>query len=196
VGGPASSGIQDLDRNAERARRLRERAAASLSRLTEEQLNWRTEPGSWSPGECVLHVNVSNRLFLDAIETRMQEARERGLLREGPFRYGWLERWFVRELEPPVRRSMRAPRIFRPQPRRAGASDIAELGRLLERAIAAMHAAKGVDLARVKVASPVSPLIRWQLGAAFHIVVAHTDRHLQQAERVMQNPAFPGGGRA
>jgi hypothetical protein len=196
VGRPASSRIQDLDRNAERARRLRERAVASLSRLTEEQLNWRTEPGSWSPGECVLHVNVSNRLFLDAIERRIQSARERGLLRDGPFRYGWLGRWFVRELEPPARRSMRAPRIFRPQPRRAGASDVAELGRLLERAIAAMHAAKGVDLARVRVPSPVTALIRWQLGTAFQIIVAHTDRHLQQAERVMQNPAFPRGGRA
>ncbi|MGQ0722275.1 MAG: DinB family protein [Candidatus Eiseniibacteriota bacterium] len=196
MGGAARGGIDDLDRNAERAARLRNGALTGLGRLTEEQLNWRTEPGSWSPGECVLHVNLSNRLFLDAIERRIQVARERGLLREGPFRYGWLDRWFVRELEPPVRRRVRAPRIFRPQPRRAGASDIAELGRLLQRAVAAMHAAKGVDLARVKVASPVSPLIRWQLGTAFQIIVAHSDRHLQQAERVMQNPAFPGGGRA
>jgi hypothetical protein len=196
VGGAVPGGIEGLDRNSERAARLRDRALASLGRLTEEQLNWRTAPGSWSPGECVLHVNVSNRLFLDAIEKRMQTARERGLLREGPFRYGWLDRWFVRELEPAARRRTKAPRIFRPEPRRAGASDVAELGRLLERAIAAMRAAKGIDLARVRVRSPVSPLIRWQLGTAFHIVVAHTDRHLQQAERVMQNPAFPGGGRA
>jgi hypothetical protein len=188
--------IHDLERNAERAAKLRERALARFGLLTEEQLNWRTAPGSWSPGECMLHVNQANRLFLEAMEKRIRAARERGLLRDGPFRYGWLERWFVREMEPPPRRHMQAPRIFRPQPRRAGASDVAELGRLLERAVALMRAAKGIDLAQVRVPSPVSPLIRWQLGAAFHIIVAHTDRHLQQAERVMQNPAFPGGGRA
>ena len=54
-----------------------------------------------------------------------------------------------------------------------------------------MESAKGIDLRRNKVTSPVSKLIRINLGDALLILVVHSQRHLQQIARVRAHPDFP-----
>ena len=49
-----------------------------------------------------------------------------------------------------------------------------------------MQRADGLDLARVKVASPISRLLRMSLGAMFAQAAAHGRRHLEQARRVRE----------
>jgi hypothetical protein len=51
--------------------------------------------------------------------------------------------------------------------------------------------AKGLDLVRVKVRSPISRFIRFSLGITLAQQAAHERRHLEQARRVRENPAFP-----
>ena len=51
--------------------------------------------------------------------------------------------------------------------------------------------ADGLDLARIRVSSPVAPWWRFSLGAAFAVLAAHERRHLWQARRVAMLPQFP-----
>ena len=51
--------------------------------------------------------------------------------------------------------------------------------------------ASGLDLARVKVRSPVVPLLRFRLGVIIALMAVHERRHLWQAERVLQAEGFP-----
>ena len=60
-----------------------------------------------------------------------------------------------------------------------------------ERFIAVCEAADGLDLARIKVRSPFLKLLRLPLGAFLDAMGLHAIRHVQQAERVTQHPAFP-----
>ncbi len=50
--------------------------------------------------------------------------------------------------------------------------------------------ADGLDLARVRVISPVSRCFRLPLGAYFAFVMAHDRRHLWQARQVRTLPGF------
>ncbi len=56
-----------------------------------------------------------------------------------------------------------------------------------------LRRADGLDLVRVKVASPVSPLLRLDLGGALAVQVAHERRHLEQARQVTLEQGFPDG---
>ena len=51
--------------------------------------------------------------------------------------------------------------------------------------------ADGLDLERIKVPSPVTNLIKYNLGMAFWIQTAHDRRHLWQAREVRNHPGFP-----
>jgi hypothetical protein len=46
--------------------------------------------------------------------------------------------------------------------------------------------AEGLDLARVKVKSPIAPVLRLSLAATFAQIAAHERRHIAQARRVRE----------
>jgi hypothetical protein len=51
--------------------------------------------------------------------------------------------------------------------------------------------AADVTWARVRLRSPVTSLIRLNLGDAFNITVVHEERHFGQIDRIMAMPGFP-----
>jgi hypothetical protein len=161
-----------------------------LRALTEEQLNWKPEPGRWSVGECVLHMVETNVGYSNNLEAKIRELRERGKLARGPFKYGWFSRWFVGMVEPPVKRRLPAPKTFAPVSRRASVDDVGALAASVDRIAGLNRAAAGLDL-RPKIGSPVSKLVRLEVGMALRLLGGHTLRHLLQAEAVMREPGFP-----
>ena len=111
----------------------------------------------------------------------------------GPFRYGPLVRWLLRSLEPPVRRRTRTPRRFYPPSGvvhdvRLVLEQFNDAGGKWEECI---QLANGLDLIRVKVRSPVVPLLRFPLGAQLAGQAAHERRHLWQAQQVKADLEFP-----
>jgi hypothetical protein len=171
----------------------RREAAALCAGLSRAQFNWRPEPHRWSIAECLLHLNVGAEVYTRLIEMATERGRTRGLLATGPFRYGFLSRWLLGSLEPPVRTRYKTPRMFYPAP---GVQHmIADVLRQFESAgrrwDECLRRANGLDLARVKVPSPVVPLLRFQLGPLFAGQAAHERRHLWQGMQVRAATGFP-----
>ena len=109
------------------------------------------------------------------------DARARGRTGTGPFTFGFLGGRFVRSLSGESKAKFRAPKTWLPEPQ---ADVLGRFGRL-QAGLADLAAEAGeLDLGRVTVASPVSPLVRLSLFEALNLVAAHEDRHLQQAARV------------
>lgn len=191
-GGACGSQRDELSVCREGFRANRERARALASGLASSRMLWKPGEGVWSIAECLLHLNITGRLYLAPIDRSIEDARRLGLTGEGPFRHGWLGNWFVRAVGPDVRARFPAPRIFRPPPPSGDTETILKeferLGRDLEQRLLG---ARGLHLARARVASPVMPLVRVSLGQAFAVVEAHERRHLAQAERVRASAAFP-----
>lgn len=166
--------------------------------LTPEQLWWRPDEDRWSVGECLDHLVRTGAAYLEALDEAVEEGRRRGRFAEGPYRPGMVGRWLPRFLDPPP--GLRVPAPPRIRPRRPGAERpgteggpgplpafLALRGRLAGR----LEAADGLDLRRVRVASPFVPLLRFDLGSAFRVVAAHERRHLWQARRVREAEGFP-----
>lgn len=159
--------------------------------LTDTQFNWRPSPGAWSIGECLAHLNVAGQFYLPRIDRRIREAREAGTVGEGPFRYGPLQRMLVRGVGPPARLKFKAPKIFTPMPEHLLSVIVPAFMNLQDQLAARLHAARGLHLRRIKIASPVSRLFRISLGQVFPFIAAHERRHLWQARRVRGDTNFP-----
>jgi hypothetical protein len=50
-----------------------------------------------------------------------------------------------------------------------------------------------LNLVKVKITSPLASFLKFRLGAAFGIVIAHDRRHLWQAQQVRHAEGFPEG---
>lgn len=177
----------------ERRRDYQAAAAEARERfgvLTEAQLAWRPEPGRWSVAECLDHLHVTGEEVLAQVEAAMARGRARGLVGAPPFRYGWLGPWFVRA-NSPSGRPVRTPGVFRPREGRPPVGALEDFLALQDELAAALERADGLDLARVKARSPVTPLLRLGIGSWFEVVAVHQRRHLAQARAVLEHPAFP-----
>jgi hypothetical protein len=171
-------------------------AAALIQDLDDERINWRPHSAVWSIAQCLDHLSAASRVYLAAMEEAVAAARRRGWKRRGPVRPGAPSRWFLRQLEPPPRRRMKAPRKIAPiaSTMRAGKAAVSEeFGRQQARVRSLLVAAADLDLNRARFANPFVPLVRFSLATGFLVIATHQRRHLLQAARLRQRPDFPCG---
>lgn len=155
------------------------------------QFNWRPGPDRWSVGQCLDHLNQTNGKLLPVLEQAIARGRQRNQTAAGPFRYGLFGRWFRDSMKPDFKKPLKSPRIYRPEVSRLDMAQVAdEFDHSLEALARIIGQAEGLDLVRIKAASPVSRFLQIPLGIWFESVVLHDDRHLQQARRVTAEPGF------
>ena len=167
-------------------------ADAIAGGLTEQQFNWRPGTGGWSVAQCIDHLNVSARVYLPKLDEGIANAIRQGMYGEGPFRYNALGRLFVWTQQPTTKMKYKAVKALQPSPARRKQDALAAFRAYQVQYVDRLRQGNGLDLARARVQSPVVSLLRLPLGSGFALVVAHEQRHLQQARNVIANPAFPG----
>lgn len=154
--------------------------------LSETQFNWRPLPGQWSIEECLAHLTMVGHVEVRAIEDAIDHGRARALTGTGPFEYPAIERYILRESAPPVRHEMTAPRRFQPLHGQPVTGVLPTFLHVQSQFIRQLERADGLDLRRVKVATPISRFLKMSLGMTFAQAAAHEQRHLAQARRVRE----------
>jgi hypothetical protein len=159
-------------------------AESLASHLNRRELYWRPAADSWSIGECLHHLAVTNGTYTRRIERVLAAARPQPA--RAPLTYGLFGNWFVRFMEPPVRRKVQAPAVFLPPPEDPDFDPLNAFHESQDRLLDLLVRAADYDLQKIKVRSPASKLIRFNLAAAFAILAAHERRHLWQARRALE----------
>ncbi|HWF07723.1 MAG TPA: DinB family protein [Bryobacteraceae bacterium] len=162
-----------LRANADRARKLSARAGA-------KQLTTRPRPEGWSAEECLAHLTMTTEGLLPMLRSALTNGRTRSVRSDGPFRMDMLGRMLVWALEPPPRFKAKAPPTL--QPRTSG-DEVAKFMASQERLLELVPELDGLALDRMKVPSPASPKLRYNVLSSLMVTVAHQRRHLWQAER-------------
>jgi DinB superfamily len=171
-----------------------DRWADALARnLTTDELNWRPAPDAWSVGQCLHHLYVTNEQYLPPIAKALDGRAVHPVQEITP---GWFSRYFIRNyIAPPapgatVKTRARAPRQIAP----AVNVDPSVLDQLLRTNVAArdlIRRAASFDVNRIRFQNPFVPLIRFTIGTGVEVIWKHQRRHLAQAERIVESPAFP-----
>ncbi|HLK63107.1 MAG TPA: DinB family protein [Bryobacteraceae bacterium] len=177
-------GIAELEQSTKAFEAASTEAKKLTEGLNEAQFNWRPAAGEWSIEECLEHLTVVGGWETRAIERAIDDAQARGMKSSGPFQYGWFDRWIVRMTEPPVRRKVRAPRHFVPIHEQPVTAVLPTFLHVQKMFLLQIERARDLDLARVKVETPISRFVRMSLGMMFLQAAAHERRHLDQARRV------------
>jgi hypothetical protein len=163
--------IEELRDYYEQVENIQEDAQELTAPLNDAQFNWRPSPKQWSISECLAHLNVTAGLDLPVIAAEMERGRNAGMTGQGPFRYGFFSRWFVGFMDAPPKFRVGAPKVYQPQAgllkHKVMPEFLSNHGRMLE----LLTQANGLDLARIKVASPAGP-IKFSLGQRIALLAA------------------------
>lgn len=169
---------------------LRGQLQQLLFGVSEAAFLWRPEARRWSISECLVHLNTTAALYISAIDRAIAVSQPATAEQELP-RRGFLGRWMLNALEPPVTRRFKAPGAFAPDGPKPLDEVVPEFIRYQDEIQQRLTAARDLDLWRTKVKSPAVPLLKFSLGETFAIIGAHERRHLVQAEAVKNAPDFP-----
>jgi DinB superfamily len=165
-------------------------ARARLHRLADATApaSWsrRADPDRWSAGECVAHLNLTAIASLPLIRRGLEQAAAIGGGAPARLRRdlaGWM---LWRTAGPPVRFRVRTAAQFVPSGSEPRAQLLAAFDRLQDEQLDAVARADGHPIHRVKIASPFNPRLRYNLYACLTILPPHQERHIWQAERVLE----------
>ena len=162
-----------------------------VSGLNDSQFNWRPGPERWSIGECIGHLNVAGYLLLPILEEAIADARDKQMTADGAPKYTFIERAFIRANSAEPRKRRRSPKLYRPPVNHSLDESIPRFVKLQNDLRRVAAASESLDLARIRVPSPISRFLKLGVGAWFEVTDAHQRRHLRQARLVREDERFP-----
>lgn len=150
--------------------------------LSDEKLLKPAVDGGWSIAQCLEHLNSYGRYYLPAIQRAILHPSGNGSNQK--FTSGWLGNYFTRMMEPGTSaKKYRSPKNHVPVPQLDAQAVVAEFIQQQEQMIQYLRTAKAIDISATRVPISLSKWIRLKLGDTFCFVIAHNERHLQQAKR-------------
>jgi hypothetical protein len=158
--------------------------------LSDEAFNRQPEPGRWSVGQCLEHLNITERKMLENMRPAAREALASRRRAGAPTRHGWMMGWFIRSMEPPPKRRFKTGAGFVPAVALSRDAVLNDFLSLHEDVVAMLRELDGHQMS-VKVQSPFARLLRYKLGSAFALMAAHDRRHLWQAHEAARALAQP-----
>jgi len=182
----ATVAVPELELYRRQFEQIQQQAGELTAGLDESLFNWRPSPVDWSIEECLAHLTMVGQWEIRAIEQAIDHGKRSGLTGQGPFEYGAIDRFIVHQTEPPVRTPLPAPRHFVPLHGQPVTAVLPTFLHVQSQLLLQLARADGLDLRRVKVATPISRLLKMSLGAMFAQIAAHERRHLDQAWRVRE----------
>ena len=173
---------EGLDNLSHRARSWRES-------LTPAQLAWPPPTGGWSIRQIFEHLCIANDSYIGPMQRLLAGAKPNaGKARLATWRPTVMGNFLVRSFRSPKR--MPTPKMYRPGP----SARAVVIDAFLERQdLIANLLDRAADIVwrELRMGSPVTSLIRLNLGDGFAILVVHAERHFEQIERIESHAGFP-----
>ena len=171
--------------------KISEDAQKTFGGLSGEQLNWKPSAESWSVGQCLDHLIVTNEMEFPAIERVIKGEHQNPFWSKVPFLTNLWGSFVLKAVEPTNAKKTKNPKVFSPSASRIDANIVSRFVEHQQKMAELMTATKDLDLTKIVISSPVAVFVTYRLSDAYKIVVQHEWRHFRQAERVMQSEGFP-----
>lgn len=159
---------------------------SEFGNLTEADLNWKLKKNSWSIAQNIDHLMELNRSYFPIIRS-IREGTKPPFLGRFQFVTSFLGKAVLQAVQPDRKRKMKTFSIWEPEKSRIS-------GDILKRFEAHQEELKRVimgsqDLIEqgVVISSPANKNIVYRLSTAFDLIVAHEQRHFNQAKEVLED---------
>jgi hypothetical protein len=179
---PVNSGalINELEAHVEK--HLSE-AIKVYQNLSNGELNKPAQDGGWSIAQCLDHLNSYGDFYLPKMAKGLDDFKG---VSSSTFTSTWLGNYFTKMLDPETgKRKMKAFKAHVPGSDLDGHAVVAKFIQQQESLIQLLRRAKQKDLDKIKIPLSLSKWVKLKLGDTFRFIIAHDERHIQQAGRLL-----------
>lgn len=161
--------------------------------LTEAQLNWKAAPEKWSIIQCLEHLNLTSRYYILQMQEAIQKAKAAGQTPVEEFKRGFIGSKMTTGMKPKtdgtIPNRTRTFKNYNPNNLPPSESTQAVIDEFLQHHqgfLAIIEESKKVNMNKVKVKSLIGSILKFKLGDAIEFLIAHDQRHILQAKRVLE----------
>ena len=166
-------------------------ARATFGPLDDRQFNWRASDATWSVGQCLEHLLAVNRSMCANMSDALDSTGRRSIAQRLPFLPGLLGPMLVRSQSPVSPRKIKTAQWAQPAASAIDRRVLREFTDYNSEMSARVQALDDRALASVIMVSPFASFIAYSVLDGWRLIAAHNWRHVEQARRVIQSPAFP-----
>lgn len=181
----------DLPQLITAAAAIADEAQLKFGVLSPIQLNWKPARDQWGVGLCVEHLLTTNLQYFPIFEAARNGRHKAPFAGRIPLLPGLFGKLLLKAVSPQTPKKLRATPVFWPAASDVDAAVVRRFTDQQTQLAEYFGAVERQGLGKIVITSPVSPLITYSLLDACRIIVAHEQRHLQQATRVVETPGFP-----
>jgi len=158
-----------------------------MNGLSAAQLNWQPRNGKgWSILQCLEHLTLANKHYLDQMEPAIQRARPEHKGWKGPFAPGGFIRFFTGTvLEPPAKFKIPAPPQIMPPSKGDPDQVLSAWLKSHDRMRTFIQTGQNYDLNSILMPNPLIKQIKMKVASAMLIMTTHERRHIWQAGNVL-----------
>jgi len=136
--------------------------------------------GGWSIAQCLEHLNRYGHYYLPAIQQQLAAANSNST--KDTFTSTWLGNYFTRMMHPQTgRKKYKAFKDYTPPANLDAHAVIAEFINQQEALLAIIANSRRADITAIKIPVSIAKFIKLRLGDVLQFVIAHNERHIQQA---------------
>lgn len=162
-----------------------QQAIGQFQNMQEAQLLRAAKDGGWSIAQCLEHLNSYGHYYLPQIKKGLEKGG--GNPPADTFNSSWLGSYFTRAMDPETgRKKIRAFKNHIPAAQLDAHAVVAEFIQQQESLLQYLQQSRSRNLNKIKIPISISRWIRLNLGDVFQFLIAHNERHMQQAERVLK----------
>lgn len=144
--------------------------------------------GGWSAAQCLEHLNRYGHYYIPAIQQQL--AAYKGGNANATFTSTWLGRYFTNMMNPKTgKKKYKAFKEYIPPATLDAHAVVAAFINQQETLLALIEQSRKADLNKVRVPISIAKFIRLKLGDVLQFIIAHNERHLQQAQRSLAQVA-------
>ena len=162
-----------------------------FSNMSLEQLNWKPSPESWSVGQCLDHLIVTDCLYFPTFKRIAENKYNMTSWQRWNPLSGLFGKILVSQLQENAKRKVNTAKIFSPSASQIDAGIMERFHKHLDSLLEYIGAFHNTELDRIIIASPASKFITYSLRNAVTLLVQHEHRHINQALKVKSKEGFP-----
>ena len=170
---------------------LPEQFRSAFGKLSLEQLNWKPNPETWSVGECIDHLIVTNRSYFAQLEAISRGDKYISIWEKMGLFSGMLGRMLLKITAEKVVKPAKSPSAFAPTRSKVPATIIEEFCIQQVALIDKVQKTDSVDHEKTLISSPAMIWATYSLRDGVEIIFQHERRHFRQAVAVLGRAEFP-----
>ncbi len=157
----------------------------AFGHLNARELNWKPDEASWSIGQNIEHLTIINSSYFPALEELRNDIYRLPFLSKFGFIASFFGKTVLKAVQPDRKKRIKTFPIWNPSSSNLPSTIVDDFVQHQEELKQEILLSKNLILSKAVISSPANKNIFYPLSMAFDIIVAHEQRHFQQAKEVL-----------